>query len=78
MAGFDRRNAVLLERCLLALARSGVVVREQQSPHGVKYVVDGVVATPQGRIVRLRTVWSIGGVGEQPRLVTAYPAPDIL
>ncbi|EUA05429.1 hypothetical protein [Mycobacterium kansasii] len=37
-------------------------------------VVDGVVESPCGRMVALRTVWISDGPGDVPRLVTAYPS----
>jgi hypothetical protein len=43
------------------------------SAHGVKYIVDGTIDTPSGRIVCIRTVWIIDAGKSAPRLVTAYP-----
>lgn len=74
-AGFTEANVALLEQGLRAIARAGEVVERIASPHGVKYVVDGTLATPRAGEVRLRTIWiSEPGVA-YPRLVTAYPAP---
>jgi hypothetical protein len=56
-------------------ARAAAVVEEVASPHGVKYVLDGVVVTPHGEALRLRTVWIVEPAVGYPRFVTAYPAP---
>jgi hypothetical protein len=66
-------NAEALERELLEVARSGDVSETTSSPHGVKYTVDGVVSTPSGRRVSLRTIWIVEQAGTSPRFVTAYP-----
>jgi hypothetical protein len=46
------------------------------SIHGEKYIVEGTIATPVGRVVRVRTVWIIDRGETVPRLVTAFPRPQ--
>ena len=53
--------------------RNGTVTGRAESAYGVRYSVDGVVETPDGRNPRVRTVWVIASEGEEPRLVTAHP-----
>src|SRR5262245_37248952 len=72
--GFNESNAHLLEQELLTLARSAPVQDVVPSPHGVKYVIEGVIATPGGTPPRICTVWILETGEENPRLVTAYPA----
>jgi hypothetical protein len=43
------------------------------SVHGQKYIVDGMVLTPMGQDVIVRTVWIVDKGENRPRLVTAYP-----
>ncbi len=74
-AGFDERNTADLATGLLAIARTAAVIEEVPSPHGVKYVLDGTVAAPNGDTLRLRTIWIVEPVVGYPRFVTAYPAP---
>jgi hypothetical protein len=71
--GFSLANADQLERALLLLARSEEVVSSSGSPHGTKYVVDGLLTTPSGNMLRVRTVWIIEPGVDAPRLVTAFP-----
>jgi len=72
--GFNETNAHLLEHGLLTLAHSAPVQEIVPSPHGVKYIIEGVIATPSGTAPRIRTVWILETGEENPRLVTAYPA----
>jgi len=71
--GFDESNIAQLERELQNIARSGKVEEILHSPFGTKYVVDGSMHTPKGKIVRIRTVWIIETGRNSPRFVTAYP-----
>lgn len=45
-----------------------------ETAFGVRYVVVGILSTPDGRGPTVRTVWFIEHGEEIPRLVTAYPA----
>ncbi len=71
--GFHEGNAVLLEKGLLTIAHSGDLIDSILSPHGVKYVIDGTLQTPDGGYIRMRTIWIIDEGGDKPRFVTAYP-----
>jgi hypothetical protein len=64
--GFDESNATLLEQGLLGIARSEAVVESMRSRHGMKYIVDGAIATPLGSRVKLRTIWIIEQGQEHP------------
>lgn len=74
--GFTAANADRLMEELLRIARTEEVSASVLSPHGVKYVIDGALPTPLGRVVRLRTVWISEPGLDRPRFVTAYPAPQ--
>jgi hypothetical protein len=71
--GFDEVSLHLLEQGLLAIARAEEVVASESSPHGVRDVVSGAVATPLGTDVRLRTVWTVEASPDRSHFVTAYP-----
>ena len=45
----------------------------EESPFGTRYVVDGIMSTPDGREPRVRSVWFIEAGESVPRFVTAYP-----
>jgi hypothetical protein len=72
--GFDQDTIEILELGLLAIAQSEEVTEVVPSPHGVKYVIDGRLETPNGQRVDVRTIWIIDRDGDRPRFVTAYPA----
>lgn len=73
--GFAREAWEVLEEALLHHAREGRLTETQDGPHGAKYVVEGPIASPDGRGPRVRSIWIVeSGTGSlAPRLVTAYP-----
>jgi hypothetical protein len=71
--GFRESDAAQLESALKEMARSQETAAPVPSAYGVKYIVDGLLPTPSGRRVRLRTVWIIDAGENDPRFVTAYP-----
>jgi len=71
--GFDEAAAEQLEQGLLAIAHAGEVVESVSSPHGTKYVIDGLLRAPYGVTVHVRTIWIIETEQEDPRFVTAHP-----
>lgn len=72
--GFNEMNVNLLKEGLTAIAHSGDVKEAMSSPHGVKYIIDGLLPTPDGGSIKMRTIWIIDKGHERPRFVTAYPA----
>ena len=72
--GYDDKDTNILAQDLIAIAQEEEVSEIQSSPFGMKYVIEGMIQTPSGTTVTLRTVWMIERDNSQPRLVTAYPA----
>lgn len=58
---------------LKQVARENAVAEFMNSPHGQKYIVDGILRGPTGLTAVVRTVWIVDTGGDTPRLVTAYP-----
>ena len=71
--GFNENNVSLLKQGLIAIAHSEDVKEVISSPHGVKYIIEGLLQTPVGGSIRIRTIWIIEKGQERPRFVTAYP-----
>lgn len=71
--GFDETKASLLERSLTAIAQQENVRESSSSLYGAKYVIEGMLETPSGNFVAVRTVWIIEKNKDIPRFVTAYP-----
>jgi hypothetical protein len=71
--GYTQHEWSRLREDLIAAARGGDVVSEQETAFGIKSVIDGLIVTPKGRRIALRTVWIQDDPQGAPRLVTAYP-----
>lgn len=71
--GFDRRRWGVLAEALRTHGAANEVVAIEESNYGTRYLVDGIIETPDGRNPRIRTVWIIDSVNDEPRLVTAHP-----
>lgn len=73
--GFCAEAADQMKDALLQHGRTRPVIEQTESEHGVKYVVECGIATPDERNPCIRTVWIVEVGQTSPRLVTAYPAP---
>jgi hypothetical protein len=71
--GFNDSNVDLLEQGLLEIAHSIDVSQVVVTAHGTKYIIEGELLTPSGRVAQLITVWIIDAGQDRPRFVTAYP-----
>ncbi len=71
--GYDPDNWEVLAADLKKHAADNDVSRVESDLHRAKYVVEGPILTPSGRIANLRVVWAIPSGEDTPRLVTAYP-----
>lgn len=63
----------MLAEDLTEIALEQDVTREEKTLFGVRYVIDGVLRTPLGRELSIRTIWFIDNHGQIPHFVTAYP-----
>jgi hypothetical protein len=72
--GLNETNLHLLEHGLLTLAHSALVQDMVPSPHGVKYIIEGVLEAQSGASPHIRTVLILETGEINPRFVTAYPA----
>ncbi len=70
--GFDLAKANEVEAALLAHG-AAYEVTTLATPFGMKYHVDGALASPSGRSVFVRTVWQIDTGTIAPRFVTLRP-----
>jgi hypothetical protein len=78
-AAFFRRFGFVAERwqeLAAALRRHALnndLAREEPSPFGRRYIVEGIIETPDGRTPSLRSVWFVRNGETTVRFVTAYP-----
>lgn len=73
--GFTVADWAQLAAALLRHARENDVVETEQTPHGIRYVVDGPLQTAAGASLNVRTAWFTDLAGGAPRFVTAHPLP---
>lgn len=71
--GFHRDGWSVLADALRALALKEEIIKSLDSPHGIKYILEGEIETPSSRQSFLRTIWIIDADTNAPRLITAYP-----
>ncbi|MEX1139691.1 MAG: DUF6883 domain-containing protein [Bacteroidota bacterium] len=71
--GYDREGWSVLAQDLCNLAREYEVTLEEQTPFGTRFIIDGILRTPSGRPLPIRTIWFVDNQSRIPHLVTAYP-----
>lgn len=71
--GFDETNMSILKKSLLDIAHLQEVSEITTSPYGKKYVIDGKIQSPSGKVIKVRTIWIIETGQKFPRFVTTYP-----
>ena len=73
--GFTVGEWQRLAEALLRHARENEVMETEETRHGIRFVVDGPLVTPDGRTLNVRSAWYIQPHGDAPRFVTAHPLP---
>ena len=71
--GFTSGDWQRFAAAMVTHAQEHSVARVEMSPFGVRYVIEGILRTPDGRSPVVRVVWFIEDGETMPRLVTAYP-----
>jgi hypothetical protein len=74
--GFRAGAPEVMTAALLNHAAGYDVVKEEPSPFGRRYVIEGPLRSPDGRNPMIRTVWFIRTGEDVPRFVTAYPQKE--
>ncbi len=54
-------------------AAENEIAREEAAPLGIRMVVEGNMAMPNGTVAEVRSIWFIERGERIPRFVTAYP-----
>ena len=71
--GFEPRRWEELDRALRQHAMDNEIVREEKTRFGTRYIIDGSLQAPDGRMLNVRTAWFIDDEGDAPRFITAHP-----
>ena len=71
--GFCVSDVDQMETALLLHGQTQPVVQVTDTEHGVKYVLECSIDTPDARNPCIRSVWIVEAGKTVPRLVTAFP-----
>lgn len=74
--GFSAAEWQVLSDALVAHARTHGVKASILTPFGVRYAVEGRLATPVGRAPIIRAIWFVETGASAPYFVTAYPVKE--
>jgi len=75
--GFAVAEWQRLAEALLRHVREHEVAAMEETAHGSRYVVDGLLTAPDGSLLNIRSAWYIDPGGVAPRFVTAHPLPKL-
>jgi hypothetical protein len=71
--GFSRTRWQDLANALKNVAGTAEISKNMETPHGVKYILEGQIKSTSGKTAMVRTIWVVDRGEVAPRLVTAYP-----
>jgi hypothetical protein len=71
--GFEPERWEELDRALRQHATDNEVARDEKTRFGTRYVIDGPLQAPDGRMLNVGTAWFIDNEGDAPRFITAHP-----
>jgi len=71
--GFTRERWEEMELVLKRHFTENDIISEEETGYGIKYVVEGQCACPNGLFILLRTVWMKPKGEDAIYLITAYP-----
>lgn len=75
--GFRMESWELFAAALREHGQQHDVSRTRETGFGPRYEVEGDLVAPDGRRPRVRTVWQVDHGEIAPRLITAYPLPQL-
>ncbi len=71
--GFNETNIPVLKKTIERIVRENEIAEQIQNIYGAKYLIEGEINTPTGKVVNLRTIWIIEKNQNFLRFVTMYP-----
>jgi len=75
--GFVPEKWEALAESLKAICENYEVKESSETPFGKRFVIDGVLTTPDKRNPMIRTVWFIHNGESHSHFVTAFPLPAL-
>ncbi|WP_420148038.1 DUF6883 domain-containing protein [Spirosoma sp.] len=73
LAGYTSENWRLLKQDLLTLAHLGEANPESEDAYGSSYSIVGELKGPNGRLLRVKTIWKRDIDEEITKFITLYP-----
>ena len=73
--GFSAGRWSVLASAILEYAKKNQVSESIPNEHGIKYIIDGKLESPDQRNPLIRSIWFVEKGTELARFVTAYPLP---
>ena len=71
--GFSFEKYYLLQNSLQEHCRINDFKEKTEINFGIKYIIEGIIETPDKRNPLIRSVWIIENNTKKPILITAYP-----
>lgn len=71
--GFSATAWGVLADALLRHAADNEIVKTEDSPFGTRFLIEGIIHAPDGRMPKIRSIWFIETGEDFARFVTAYP-----
>ncbi len=71
--GFSAEAWEELAEALKRHASEHELTRIEDSPFGKRYVIEGIIHAPDGRMPLIRSIWFVRHIEDIPQFATAYP-----
>lgn len=71
--GFRAEEWEQLANALVNHATENEVAATERSAFGTRFIIEGIIRTPDGRNPSIRAIWFIENGENSPRFVSAYP-----
>jgi len=71
--GFNETNVGKLAKLLLRIPKENDIKNVRKFSYGTNYVIGGTIETPNGKTVKIITVWFMKTEKTKPSFVTTYP-----
>ena len=73
LAGYTVNNWHVLEQDLITFAHLGEAVPEGEDAYGPSFSITGELLGPNGRTLRIKTIWKRDNDEEITKFITLYP-----
>jgi hypothetical protein len=71
--GYTPENWQQLESDLRQYHLTAEVTAVRETPYGIRYEIQAILITPNGRPLQVRTIWQVDTGTDYPRFITLFP-----